>query len=180
MFLEDISMDNVLLVTENLILRDLDSADNLDWLEIFSSEKVAQFLVKMDDLEVINRSIAKKINKYKDLAGGSYSVVLKDTDKVIGNLELKIDDQKNWAEISYVFNDKYWNKGYCTESCRALIQYAFDTVGVSKVIADCLSNNSASCHILENKLNMRFVKEEIPEGENKAFKFYEILKSEWK
>lgn len=172
--------ENFLLTTENLILRNLKKEDSIDWLEIFNSDNVAKFLVKIDNQESIDRLIDKKIAKYQNSAGGSFSVVLKDNQKVIGNIELKVNNEMNLAEISYVFNDKYWNKGYCTECCVAVLGYAFDELKLDKVIADCIASNSASNHILQDKLNMRLIKEETPEGENQKYKFFEITSVEWK
>ena len=92
-------------------------------------------------------------------------------------MELKIIDDS--AELSYVFNDNYWSKGFCTEACVALINYAFTTLNVVKVIADCLSYNIASSHILTDKLHMKIVREEIPQNETQPFKFFELTKDDW-
>ncbi len=163
--------------TDRLIIRNLDENDNYAWLEIFSSEKVGEFLPLMRDIETINRSIANKIKKYSENPGGSFSIVLKENNKVIGNIELKIIEDT--AKLSYVFNDKYWNRGYCTEACFSLIDYAFSNLKLNKILADCLSNNHASNHLLKNKLHMQFLREEIPEGENVPFKFFELTKLNW-
>ena len=137
--------------TNHLVLRDLSIKDNHDWLEMFSSEKVAMFLEKIDDIEKINRIIEKKINSYKENSGGSFSILEKTNDKVIGNIEIKVISPL-LAELSYVINDKYWNKGYCTEACKAIIDYAFKEWNLSKIVADCRENNTASAHILVDKL----------------------------
>lgn len=172
--------EKFLLTTERVILRELQEADNLDWLEIFNSNNVAKYLVKIDNIQSINKLISKKINKYKDTLGGSFSVVQKETLKVIGNVELKVDAEKMSAEISYVFNDKYWNNGYCTEAVTAVFDYAFDKLKLAKIEADCIADNFASIHILQDKLNMRLIREEISAKDTKKYKFFEITNAEWR
>ena len=80
-------------------MRDLQPQDNRDWLEIFNSDNVGKFLNKIDAL------ILKKIAKYQDNAGSSISVIEKDSDKIIGNIELKVNSDNNTATLSYVFNE---------------------------------------------------------------------------
>lgn len=160
------------ITTPRLTIRELQPTDNLAWLEIFSSERVAQFLTKMDDIEAINRSINKKIEKYKINQGASLSIVENKSNKVIGNIELKVKD--NQAEISYVLNDKFWNKGYCTEAVRAVIEWAFNSFPIEKIVADCIKENTASSHILVDKLGFNFVKEEMQN--NIPFLFFELNK----
>ena len=160
------------ITTPRLTIRELQPTDNLAWLEIFSSERVAQFLTKITDIEAINRSINKKIEKYKINQGASMSIVENESNKVIGNIELKVKD--NQAEISYVLNDKFWNKGYCTEAVRAVIEWAFNSFPIEKIVADCIKENTASSHILVDKLGFNFVKEEMQN--NIPFLFFELNK----
>ena len=46
------------------------------------------------------------------------------------------------------------NKGYATEGVEALIEWAFHSDEVKKIIAECLQDNSPSIKVLE-KLGMR-------------------------
>ena len=93
------------IVTERLILRDLQPQDNRDWLEIFNSDNVGKFLNKIDSIEKIDALILKKMAKYQDNAGSSISVIEKASDKIIGNIELKVNNDDNTATLSYVFNE---------------------------------------------------------------------------
>jgi len=160
------------LTTPRLLIRNLEQSDNLAWLEIFSSKNVAKFLTKVDNIDEINKLIDKKIEKYKKNPGGNYSVILKENNKVIGNIDLKING--NVGEIGYVFNDKYWCKGYCTESCRAIIDYCFSELKLCKICADCVKTNFASIHILKDKLGFKLIREE--HKYNTTFAFFELTK----
>lgn len=174
-----------LLESERLILRDLSLNDADAWFEIFNSDKVGQFLVKYDNKEDVEKLVTKKINKYANLEGSTYSAIEKTSNKIIGSVEIKFDSNLKEAEISYVFNENYWNKGYATESSLLLLDYAFNVLGAKKVIADCKENNIPSIHILQNKIGMTFIKNEpnymFDETTQKhiGFNFYEITKSNY-
>ena len=94
------------ILTNRLILRELKKEDDHDWFEIFSSPKVGEFLHQISDIESAQRMINKKIDKYQNRPGQSFSVLLRgdSANKVIGNVELKIDEAESVAEVSYVFN----------------------------------------------------------------------------
>ena len=142
------------IVTERLILRPLKKEDNWDWLEIFNSKNVGKFISKIDNIEKIDKLIENRIEKYKAKKGQVFSIVEKNTAKVIGTIELKYLDD-NCAEISYVMNYKFWNKGFATESSKSLIDYAFNVLNAKKIVADCLETNMSSMHILKDKLQMK-------------------------
>lgn len=142
------------IITNRLILKSIQKEDCHDLLDILNSDEVGRFINKIDNLESVEKLIARKIEKYKINLGESFSVVEKASLKVIGNFELKINETEKYAEISYVFNDNFWNRGYATESALAVIDYVRNNLDVDRIIADCLENNLSSCHILKDKLKM--------------------------
>ncbi|MBM7541826.1 GNAT family N-acetyltransferase [Amphibacillus cookii] len=88
---------------------------------------------------------------------GSWMVVRKSDDIVIGDLGFKEKPNENGVvEIGYGFLKDYWNNGYATEAVEVLIQWAFSTSKVEKVIADTLQDNYGSIRVLE-KLGMKKV-----------------------
>ena len=88
---------------------------------------------------------------------GSWIVVRKSDDMVIGDIGFKAKPDENKAvEIGYGFLEDYWNNGYATEAVGALIEWAFNTSKVEKVIAETLQENYGSIRVLE-KLHMQKV-----------------------
>lgn len=172
-------MGNVIIENKDLLLRNVSLDDKYDWLEIFNSEKVAKTLTKISDIDSIVKLIEYKMKKYQTNPGCSLSIVLKEENKCIGNFELKVDESNNSAEISYVFNDKYWGKGYATQVSKMIIKYAFCEFGIKKITADCLEENRASNHILKDKLCMDFLCTEIREqnGIKQKYNLYELKNS---
>ncbi|MCB5204684.1 GNAT family N-acetyltransferase [Neorhizobium sp. T786] len=57
-------------------------------------------------------------------------------------------------EIGWRLNRKAWGKGYATEAALPILNHAFKTVGINRVIADIDPHNSASIRVAE-KIGMR-------------------------
>lgn len=98
----------------------------------------------------------KQLNEDSSLLyWGSWLVIRKPDGMVIGDIGFKGKPDKNrTVEVGYGFLEEYWNKGYATEAVGKLIQWAFSTSKVDKVIAETLPNNYGSMRVLE-KLNMK-------------------------
>lgn len=58
------------------------------------------------------------------------------------------------VEVGYSIIPEYRGQGFAFEATRALIEDAFATPGVRRVVAECLDDNRASLRVLE-KLGMR-------------------------
>jgi ribosomal-protein-alanine N-acetyltransferase len=81
-----------------------------------------------------------------------YVIVRKENTKVIGNISLEI--KNNEAEIGWISNKNYWNNGYMSEAVNAIINFAFSSLNISKIIATSKDMNIASSKVME-KCNMR-------------------------
>ena len=91
------------------------------------------------------------------LPWGAWYVIRKEDDIVLGDIGFKGRPNENHTvEIGYGFIEKYWNKGYATESVDELIKWAFQTGEVETVIAETLLDNDSSIRVLEN-LHMKRV-----------------------
>lgn len=90
------------------------------------------------------------------LAGwGSWLIIRKLDERVIGDMGFKGKPSQNKVvEIGYGLLEAYWNKGYATEAANALINWAFATNRVNRVMAEVLKENLASIHVLE-KIGMK-------------------------
>lgn len=61
------------------------------------------------------------------------------------------------AELGFRLRHAVWGRGYATEGARALIEHAFDTLGVARVSASALAANPASIRVME-KVGLRLAK----------------------
>ena len=63
-------------------------------------------------------------------------------------------DEVHTGEIGYVMGKPYWGQGYATESAQAMLNFAFKTLRLQRVYAECHCENIASKRVLE-KAGMR-------------------------
>lgn len=90
---------------------------------------------------------------------GVWLVIRKDDGALIGDIGFKGRPSKEQTvEIGYGFLESARMKGYATESVQALVNWAFQSGGVKRVIAETLHDNIASIRVLQ-KIGMERVSE---------------------
>lgn len=136
------------LSTERLIIRRFSENDGEDLYEYFSNPKVLEF----EPYQPFTKDEAYREAKRREGDEQFLAVCLK-SGKVIGNLYFSKGDFETW-EVGYVFNDKYWGNGYASESLLALMEYAFLSLNVRRMIAQCDPKNIPSWKLLE-RVGMR-------------------------
>lgn len=175
---------NSMIETERLIIRRFKPEDWKDLHEYLSDETVVRF--EPYDPFTEDESKSESIRRSGDES--FFAVTLKDTGKVIGNLYFGKGDFDTY-EIGYVFHANYWGQGFATESTNALMNYAFHTGKVRRIIAECNPENTSSWKLLE-RLKMRreghllkniyFFTDEKNQPIWQDTYQYAILVSEWK
>jgi len=85
-----------------------------------------------------------------------FAIVIKKTDKYIGNIKLgNIDWINRSAEVGRFIGEKrYWSKGYGTEALKLLMDYAFNTLNLNRICNRIVIDNIASIKSCE-KLGMK-------------------------
>lgn len=74
----------------------------------------------------------------------------RDGGSLVGSIELDgIDLRRSQAELGYWVRTDRTNRGYATEAGRAVLLYAFHTLGLHKVRADVAVGNVPSARVLE-------------------------------
>ncbi len=58
------------------------------------------------------------------------------------------------AELGYFFLEEHWGKGYAAEASGALLDFAFDSLGLHRVWGKCHTENRGSARVME-KLGMK-------------------------
>lgn len=81
--------------------------------------------------------------------------IISDTEqRLVGACSVTVlDSAKKLGAIGYVLNSKFWRRGYATEAACALARFAFDELGMEKLMATCDAQNSASEAVMK-KLGM--------------------------
>lgn len=148
--------ENLILETKRLFLRPVELADAEDMYEYASDEETTRFVFKRhESLQDTCENIARV---FISNPIGNYGICLKETGKLIGTIDLRVDEVNSKAEMGYTLNKAYWGQGYTTEAGRKLVQLAFEKLNLNRVEAKHDSRNLASGRVME-KLGM--VKEAV-------------------
>jgi ribosomal-protein-alanine N-acetyltransferase len=80
----------------------------------------------------------------------TFAVALRETDEIVGTVSLlDISEKHARAELGYWTGVEYWGRGYCTEAVIGLTQFAKEHLGVTKIVARCSADNTASARVME-------------------------------
>lgn len=145
--------------TERLTLRPVTGSD-VDAVHAYlSREDVCRYLLHGP---LSRETVADKLVAAERSAGlaaeGDFirlAVVREEDGVVIGDVMLDIVSvEAATAEIGWVFSPQVAGRGYATEAARALLDYAFGTLGAHRVVARLHPENTASSRLCE-RLGMR-------------------------
>ncbi len=84
----------------------------------------------------------------------NYAVVVPATGTLVGMVGLIINHRHAHAELGYWVAREHWNRGYATEACRTILDYAFHELGLERVFAGYYAANEASWRV-QRKLGFR-------------------------
>ena len=153
----------MILETERLYLREMTQADfPLLCRHLQDAEVMYAYEHAFSDAEV-QEGIDKQLHRYKNDGFGVWAVILKENDALIGQCGLSMQpcDDKEVLEIGYIFQKKYWHKGYATEATVACREYAFTKLSAHEVFSLIRDTNIASQNVAKrNGMSIRgtFVK----------------------
>ncbi len=172
--------------TERLILREVQEQDVDDMFELDSNPIVHQYLggkpikTKQQAVEII-----QFINKqYKELGIGRFATIEKASGEFIGWSGLKLNvgkkeelnGKQNFYDIGYRFIPRYWNKGYATESSKAVLDFGFKKLNLETICGAAEIENVASNKILK-RIGLQFINEFT--YENALVNWYELKKENY-
>ena len=81
--------------------------------------------------------------------GVPWGVWERETGELVGDCSIHYDTTFADWELSYGFRRDRWGRGYASEAARAVVRYGFETMRVSRIVADVDPSNAASARILE-------------------------------
>lgn len=134
--------------TSRLIIRPFQEPDYDSLYEYLSDPQIYLY----EPGEPITLDRARQLTMERSHGSIFWAVVLKDTQKMVGHLYFQQTEPLElltW-ELGYIFNPRFQNNGYASESAAALIRYGFDHWGIHRVTAHCNPENIASWKVLEN------------------------------
>ena len=153
--------DNVTLKTKRLIVRPFRPADARQLHSVLSQPNVMKYLPEdVMSLEEVCELIdwlqtCYAENRCDNIQKWTLAIVWNKTSQVIGWCGLgKLDFNPRETELFYGLSEAYWGKGIAAEACRAVIEYAFSSLGLTRIVAVVDPDNRQSQRVIE-KLGMR-------------------------
>lgn len=149
----------MLLITERLLLREFTAND---WHAIFAYQSDPRYLRyspwtqrQREDVvwlvqECIRWQHAQPRGKFQ------LAIVLQTPHLLIGTCGIRMATaHAHVAELGYELHPDYWGQGYATEAARSLLTFGFEPLGLQRVWAHCVAENTASIRVLE-RLGMHY------------------------
>lgn len=167
--------------TERLLLRELRSSDLEGMFELDSNPEVHRYL---GNKPIKTKAEAKTIldsviNQYKERGIGRWAVINKETNEFMGWSGLRLNTEYNmngftkYYDVGYRLIERFWGKGYATESGKAAVNYAFNVMKLPELYATTEMGNQASHNALL-KLGLTYIEDFYFEQENLDLRWYKI------
>jgi [ribosomal protein S5]-alanine N-acetyltransferase len=177
------------LITERLVLRELDTTDAADVLTFRGDPDVQRY----DDPPL--HSLREAIDFVGEMRRACashdlhmWAITLKGEDQVVGLVTLQSpghrgDSDHRRAEIGYGIARAAWGQGIGVEAVRAVVGYGFGQLRLNRIYAATIVDNHASVRLLET---LGFVREGTQrrhsledDGQFHDSAIYGILHDEW-
>ena len=139
--------------TERLILREWEESDLKDFARMNGDPMVMQYLPRLLDEKASKRHIKEFQKHFKKYGYGLYVLELKDTGEFVGftglkNLEIDVPFAPA-VELAWRIDYEYWGKGYGSEAAKAVMEYAFNDLGMKELIAFTVYDNERTIHLMD-------------------------------
>ncbi len=146
------------LKTNRLILRALEFADAGQVQKLAGERDIAAatLLIPHPYLDGMAEDWIKLTHQqFKDDKALTWAITTQEKTDLIGAVGLSLKNEHCRAELGYWIGKPFWNKGYCTEAASAVLDFAFTTADLHKIVATYLRSNPASGQVMQ-KIGMSF------------------------
>jgi RimJ/RimL family protein N-acetyltransferase len=142
--------------TERLRLRPA-TLDDLDtWLAISRDAEAVWWGEPRSTLDDARANLQKHIASQERHGFSLWAVERRPGGAMIGATGLQHLADGPEIEVGYRFLKEHWGQGYATEAARVAIRFAFDELGLDRVVAVTLPTNHGSRRVME-KCGLTFV-----------------------
>ncbi|TNE53924.1 MAG: N-acetyltransferase [Sphingomonadales bacterium] len=151
-------MGDIVIETDRLILRKIDESDAELQNRILNTPAVMEYLGGVKELHEIEAKHAKSMAWFAQRGFGFMMMIEKSSGELVGHCGMKLVDSeyapnKGDHEIGWLVREDRWRFGYANEAMRAVIDWAFTTIGAPYLVALTCEANAPSWRFME-KLGM--------------------------
>ncbi len=158
---------NEIIETNRLSLRRFTLEDLDDFFEYAQMDEIGPNC-GWEPIKDKNKAL-ERLNKMINADYYYFAIVLKENNKVIGNISLSTPDVRRYVnieiedgakEIGFALSKNYWGNGYMTEAVNEIIKYSFEVLNIPSIYSLTLSSNTNSIK-LQEKCGLSSLKERI-------------------
>ena len=137
--------------TARLVLRPFEMCDLDTTYEYANDHTITEYMLYLPSgsKEGTKRFLQKAINEWSKSDPLLYEFAVIFDGKHIGAASVALDESRQNGEIGWIIHKDYQGRGFATEAAKAVMDFAFDKLKVSKVIAHCDYRNKPSVRIME-------------------------------
>ncbi|MBP8016444.1 GNAT family N-acetyltransferase [Candidatus Gracilibacteria bacterium] len=139
------------LISNRIILRQLKDKDTQDIFNLFKNKKINYWFGGGLSLNETKKYIKSKIKKFNNKEEFCFGIILKDSNKIIGEIDLidfDIDNKK--AGLLFWLGEEYWKKGLATEAIQLILKYSFKNLKLNRIYANIEEENIDSIKLIKN------------------------------
>lgn len=140
-----------ILVTNRLLLNQLEDTDAENVLFLRSNEEVIRYIKREPDQNIQQAYDYIRLTRvrYENKSAINWAIRKKENPELIGGICLwKISADRKTAEVGYDLKPLYHGKGIMSEALVAVIEFGFSTLGLDKIEAFTSRYNEASKSLL--------------------------------
>lgn len=180
-------LNNYIFNSERLGFRNWKNEDLEEFAQLNSDEAVMEHFPKLLSKKEVEELIDKLRDHFAENGFTYYAVDILETNECIGMIGLAAQEYKTKftpaIDIGWRLKRTAWGKGYATEGAKRCLDYAFNELGLHKIVSVTTLKNAKSENVMK-KIGMikkgEFNHPELadhPEYEKHVC--YEIVKSEY-
>jgi RimJ/RimL family protein N-acetyltransferase len=113
------------------------------------------------------------LSSYSQHGFGLYLVYLKEENIPIGMTGLIKRATLDDVDLGFAFLPEYTGKGYAAEAAEAVLDYAKQTLGLPRIVAIVMAQNTSSTALL-NKLGLRYEKMILLPGDDAELMYFRL------
>lgn len=186
-------MADIVIETERLVLRKLDEGDAQLQMRLLNTPTVMKHLGGVKELHEIEAKHAKSMACFAQYGFGFMMMIEKAYNgfsggELVGHAGMKLVDNPHASnqgdhEIGWIVREDRWRHGYANEAMRAVIGWAFETIGAPYLVALTSEDNEPSWRFME-KLGMErrrdldFSDPSFPTEDNPTIQ-YSLTREQW-
>ena len=166
----------VVLETERLSLRKLNLDDAGFIVELLNEPAFVRFIGdrNIKTLEDARAYLTKgPLTSYERFGFGLWLAQLKASGEALGMCGLVKRESLADIDIGYAFFERFWLKGYASESAAAVKTYGMQVLGIKRLVAIADPDNIGSIRVLE-KIGLKYERLIRLAGEDKALKLFAV------